>query len=329
MSFPFDSAKLKAGLSNFQAKAADFGAKVSAQTAQMSEKAAAGAQKFGTAAQAAARDAAAGAKSAASQAQQGAKRLAGSGMIGQEVVIGGKALLVDSLLAEGGFGSVYTAIPLPQAPNSEKFVLKKMYAGSPDLAKQLTSEVKLMEKLSHPNIVKVLGSSTQRVETRSEGSGLEILVLMEMCPGGHLLTRLNQLKEQKRSLPFAKVLEVLLQIARPIAYMHSLSPAVTHRDLKFENILVAADGTLRLCDFGSSSTHSGPITDKHDRAEQEDAILRYTTPHFRAPEMCDLFNNQPLDARTDVWVSLRPRLTDYSLHVNDVRASMSTRDFHR
>jgi AP2-associated kinase len=97
------------------------------------------------------------------------------------------------------------------------------------------------------------------------------------------------------------VLEVFAQIVRPVASMHALAPPVAHRDLKFENVLVARDGSLRLCDFGSASSHAGAVRDKADRNEQEDAILRYTTPHFRAPEMCDLFNGQPLDARSDVW----------------------------
>lgn len=159
-----------------------------------------------------------------------------------------------------------------------------------------------MDRLVHPNIVKVLGNSVQRIQTgSSDTTGVEIFVLMELCPGGHLLNRLNILKEQKKVLPWTKILEVFIQIVKPIAYMHNLDPSVTHRDLKFENILVAADGSLRLCDFGSTSTHQGQIKDKIDRAEQEDAILRYTTPHFRAPEMCDLFTSSPLDCRTDIW----------------------------
>ena len=63
-------------------------------------------------------------------------------------------------------------------------------------------------------------------------------------------------------------------------------------------MLIAADGSLRLCDFGSASKHAGVCDTKADRAEQEDAVLRYTTPHFRAPEMCDLYNAQPLDTRS-------------------------------
>lgn len=70
-------------------------------------------------------------------------------------------------------------------------------------------------------------------------------------------------------------------------------------------MLIAADGTLRLCDFGSASSHEGPCDDKADRAEQEDAVLRYTTPHFRSPEMCDLYNGQALDGRRCVGGGMR------------------------
>lgn len=44
-----------------------------------------------------------------------------------------------------------------------------------------------------------------------------------------------------------------------------------------------------------------PVTTTLPRA-QEDAITRFTTPHFRSPEMVDLYSGTPLDARVDVWV---------------------------
>lgn len=162
---------------------------------------------------------------------------------------------------------------------------------------QLTNEVKLMSKLNHPNIVKLVASESRKIGK----DGVEILAVLEFCPGGHLLARLNKLAESGTSLPFAKVVEVFLSIVRPVAYMHALSPPLAHRDLKFENVLIAVDGSLRLCDFGSASTHQGTCENKDDRAEQEDAITRFTTPHFRSPEMVDLYAGLPLDERSDVW----------------------------
>lgn len=36
--------------------------------------------------------------------------------------------------------------------------------------------------------------------------------------------------------------------------MHSQVPAIIHRDLKIENLLISADGKIKLCDFGSATT---------------------------------------------------------------------------
>jgi len=167
---------------------------------------------------------------------------------------------------------------------------------------QLVAEVKLQKRLTHPGIVRLLAAETRP----AGGEGAELFLVMELCPGGHLLSRLNALREAKRSLPWAKVLEVFRQIVAATGALHALEPPTAHRDLKFENVLVAADGTLRLCDFGSASAHAGPVADKADRAEQEDAVLRYTTPHFRSPEMCDLYNGQALDGRRCVgWGGMR------------------------
>lgn len=169
--------------------------------------------------------------------------------------------------------------------SAAKFVIKKMFAGGAENIAQLTGEVKLMLRLSHPSIVKVHAS-----ESKPSGrEGLDIYVVMEFCPGGHLLGRLNKLAEAGKALPTEKILEVFGNIIKPVAYLHAQSPPIAHRDIKFENVLIAADGSLRLCDFGSCSTHQGVCDDRADRAEQEDAITRFTTPHFRAPEMVDLY----------------------------------------
>lgn len=186
--------------------------------ADFAHKAAAQAATAAAAASRASTDALRQGKIAAHQAVSGNPALA---LVGQELRVSGRHLLVESLLAEGGFAVVYlvSAVVAPgEPPSGEKLVLKKMFAGGPETVAQLTGEVKLMQSLSHPNIVRVLGA-----ETRAVGrEGVEILVLMELCPGGHLLARLNQQAEAGRPLPPAKVADVFLSIVRPVAYMHGL-----------------------------------------------------------------------------------------------------------
>ena len=75
--------------------------------------------------------------------------------------------------------------------------------------------------------MRVLGSDIKR--SRGSSEGLDIMVLMEWCPGGHLLARINKLAEAGRPLPLTKLLENFAAIVRPVAYMHAMSPPMAHR----------------------------------------------------------------------------------------------------
>lgn len=66
-------------------------------------------------------------------------------------------------------------------------------------------------------------------------------------------------------------------------------PPVAHRDLKIENVLVAADGSLRLCDFGSATTRVQAYTTREEICREEEIIQKFSTAMYRAPEMADLY----------------------------------------
>lgn len=82
--------------------------------------------------------------------------------------------------------------------------------------------------------------------------------------------------------------------------LHSRSPPVAHRDLKLENILVARDRSYRLCDFGSTSLHRGPVR-RDELGAMEADLQRFTTAAYRAPEQVDMFSGEPMDERVDIW----------------------------
>lgn len=84
-----------------------------------------------------------------------------------------------------------------------------------------------------------------------------------------------------------KVGLILRACLQGIDYMHSMG--MTHGDIKPDNLLLGADGRVRICDFGSAQ-----------QLGAEDVMIRTVgTPAFFSPEMCD---GRPYSARgADAW----------------------------
>jgi hypothetical protein len=86
-----------------------------------------------------------------------------------------------------------------------------------------------------------------------------------------------------------------------VGAMHRCNPPLAHRDIKAENVLRGADGVWKVCDFGSATTRSKAYTTKRDIAEEEERIQKYSTPQYKAPEMCDLYAGKVISEKVDVW----------------------------
>ena len=61
------------------------------------------------------------------------------------------------------------------------------------------------------------------------------------------------------------------------------------RDLKAENVLLHQQGHWVLCDFGSTTTFAGVYESTNAIMAAEEIIRKYTTPAYRAPEVCDQY----------------------------------------
>lgn len=86
--------------------------------------------------------------------------------------------------------------------------------------------------------------------------------------------------------------------------MHQCDPPITHRDIKLENFLIGSDGLIKLCDFGSATTQQINLDSSwnaNKRAMLEDQMAKVTTPMYRAPEMMDTWNNEPIGPGVDCW----------------------------
>uniref|UniRef100_A0A8C5LTD5 Cyclin-G-associated kinase n=1 Tax=Leptobrachium leishanense TaxID=445787 RepID=A0A8C5LTD5_9ANUR len=219
--------------------------------------------------------------------------------VGQTVELGELKLRVKRVIAEGGFAFVYEAQDLG---SGKDYALKRLLSNEEEKNKAIIQEICFMKKLSgHPNIVQFCSAASIGKEESDTGQG-EFLLLTELCKG-ELVDFLKK-AESKGPLSCDTVLKIFFQTCRAVQHMHKQKPPIIHRDLKVENLLVGNQGTIKLCDFGSSTTiahYPDYNWTAQKRALVEDEVTRNTTPMYRTPEIIDLYSNFPIGEKQDIW----------------------------
>jgi WD40 repeat protein len=168
--------------------------------------------------------------------------------------------LLDEL-GRGGMGVVYKArqIALNRVV-ALKMILAGSYAGSRE-RERFRLEAEAVARLQHPNIV--------QVHEVGEHDGRPYFSL-EFCAGGSLTRKLAA-----GPLPPREAAIVAENLARGMAVAHARG--VIHRDLKPANVLLAADGTPKVADFGLAK-----LLDSDSRQTATDAVMG--TPCYMSPE---------------------------------------------
>ncbi|CAK6959834.1 cyclin-G-associated kinase [Scomber scombrus] len=219
--------------------------------------------------------------------------------VGQLVELGDMKLRIKRVIAEGGFAFVYEAQDMS---SGKDYALKRLLSNEEEKNKEIIQEVCFMKKLSgHPNVVQFSSAASISKEESDTGQA-EFLILTELCKG-QLVDFIKRV-EQRAPLSCDTVLKVFYQACRAVQHMHKQKPPVIHRDLKIENLLISNQGTIKLCDFGSSTTVShypDYSWSAQKRSMVEDEITRNTTPAYRTPEMIDLYSNFPINEKQDIW----------------------------
>lgn len=151
---------------------------------------------------------------------------------------------VERLLGEGAFAEVYRVKHRFMGRQAMK-VFKATGATLEDIERDIT-EALLLSSLKHPNIVDVYDANVVQTDRGQFG-----YFTMTYMPGGTLERYWRSFGAQL--MPVEEVVEVIKQVCRGLVVAHSASPAIVHRDIKPQNVLVGfgADGLhMRLSDFG-------------------------------------------------------------------------------
>ncbi|KAJ6903426.1 mitogen-activated protein kinase kinase kinase NPK1-like isoform X5 [Populus alba x Populus x berolinensis] len=172
------------------------------------------------------------------------------------------------LIGCGAFGRVYMGMNLD---SGELLAIKQVSIAASSASKEKTQahireleeEVKLLKNLSHPNIVRYLG-------TAREDDSLNIL--LEFVPGGSISSLLGKFG----SFPESVIRMYTKQLLLGLEYLHK--NGIMHRDIKGANILVDNKGCIKLADFGASKKVV-------ELATINGAKSMKGTPYWMAPEV--------------------------------------------
>jgi WD40 repeat protein len=179
------------------------------------------------------------------------------------------------MLGRGGMGVVYQACQLAL---NRLVALKMIRAGGQASAEDLArfrTEAEAVACLQHPNVV--------QIHEVGEHDGLPFFCL-EFCAGGSLADRLDG-----TPWPPARAAALVQTLAQAMHAAHAAG--VVHRDLKPANVLLAADGTPKVTDFGLAKRLDVP------GQTRTGAIMG--TPSYMAPEQAAA--RKDVGPAADVW----------------------------
>ncbi|KAH6789865.1 hypothetical protein C2S51_004871 [Perilla frutescens var. frutescens] len=166
-------------------------------------------------------------------------------------------------LGEGGFGGVYRGF----LKESESYVaVKRVSKNSKQGAKEYASEVTIISKLRHRNLVQLIGWCHEK---------RELLLVYEFLPNGSLDSHL--FNNNKSLLSWERRYEIARGLASALLYLHQeWEQCVVHRDIKSSNVMLDSSFNAKLGDFG--------LARLIDHGKESQTTILAGTMGYMAPE---------------------------------------------
>nr|KYP44600.1 Putative serine/threonine-protein kinase receptor [Cajanus cajan] len=154
---------------------------------------------------------------------------------------------IKNKIGEGGFGPVYRGLLV----NGQEIAVKTLSISSRQGLTEFLNEVKLIVKLQHRNLVKLLGCCIQ---------GQEKMLIYEYMKNGSLDSFIFD-DTKGKLLSWPQRFHIICGIARGITYLHQDSRLrIIHRDLKTSNVLLDENLNPKISDFGMAKIFGGDET---------------------------------------------------------------------
>ncbi|XP_006650809.2 receptor-like cytoplasmic kinase 176 isoform X2 [Oryza brachyantha] len=181
----------------------------------------------------------------------------------------------DSVLGEGGFGSVYkgwideNTLSACKPGTGIAVAVKRLNQESLQGHREWLAEVNYLGQFCHPNLVKLFGYCLED-EHR--------LLVYEFMPRGSLENHLFRRGSHFQPLSWNLRMKVALGAAKGLAYLHSSEAKVIYRDFKTSNILLDTDYSAKLSDFGLAK--DGPVGEKSHVSTRVMGTYGYAAPEY-------------------------------------------------
>ena len=192
---------------------------------------------------------------------------------------------IKRLLGRGGMGEVFLAQDTKLDRPAALKILPAEFSEDSDRMTRFIREAKSASALNHPNIITIY-------EIGAEGE--THFIAAEFIDG----KTLNEWVKSN-SLSLESVLEIAIQIAQALDEAHSAG--IVHRDIKPDNVMIRANGLVKILDFGIAKISAPALTG----AESATAIKGGTSPgaiigtaNYMSPEQA---KGKVVDARTDIF----------------------------
>src|SRR5712691_5864247 len=195
---------------------------------------------------------------------------------------------IRSKIGAGGMGDVYLAQDRKLDRKVALKILPAEVAADRNRMSRFVQEAKAASALNHPNIITIY--EIEHIDSVN-------FIATEFIDG-------VTLRQRMRAAPMkvGEVLDVAAQIAGALSAAHAAG--IVHRDVKPENVILRADGIVKVLDFGLAKLTERPPPDSVD-AEAATKALVQTEPGvvmgtvaYMSPEQA---RGLVVDARTDIW----------------------------
>jgi serine/threonine protein kinase len=196
-----------------------------------------------------------------------------------------RGYVVEEEIGKGAFGSVFRARSHRCREDEcaiKEFKIDSLPKGSGNhdqTSHEVSSEVAILKRLKHPNIVQYEDAFTE---------GDSVYIVTELVRGTTLLDHINAASEKRESIPESKVWDIFFEICMALLYIHK-KRNIIHRDLTPSNIMLDFNGCVKIIDFGLARM----IRPNESIVASVVGTLQYSCP--------ELIQHQPYTDKADIW----------------------------